>query len=394
MSPGKTRSINSNSGLKLALAIETSCDDTSVAIVSLAIKSKIKSTDKHTALSEGYVVSMLSANQDLLHLPYGGVVPELASRNHTLSLLPLINQILELNQLTQSDIDVICVTNRPGLVGSLLVGLVTAKTLSLLWNKPFLGVNHLEGHLLAPWLSDEKYQPEIQFEEACPSLVLAVSGGHTHLCKINAAKINKDKINEDEIHNVFQYEILGQTLDDAAGEALDKFAKELGLGFPGGAKLDQWARRGDPNKFQFPKGLKNQGLNFSFSGTKASGLRQLEKMSKDEIETEIYNLCASFEKDVIDVLFDKLEMALSLQSYKSVGITGGVSANSYLRLRASQLSEKLKIPVLIPPLKYCTDNAAMIGYAGLRQFVNGKSDEQSLSPSPRSYDTDFKVSAQ
>ncbi len=349
------------SELKLSLAIETSCDDTSVSLVR----------------SDGYVVGLLSANQDLLHLPYGGVVPEIASRNHTLSLLPLIDHLLKSNQITPNDIDVISVTNRPGLVGSLLVGLVTAKTLSVLWKKPLVGVNHLEGHLLAPWLKDEKYQPQLEIENSFPSLALAVSGGHTHLC---------------EITDIGNYKILGQTVDDAAGEALDKFAKELGLGFPGGAKLDQWARQGDPKAYQFPKGLKNQGLNFSFSGTKASGLRQLEKMSSDEINSEIYNLCASFEKDVIDILFEKLESALSENNYKSVAITGGVSANTYLRQRAELLSEAIKIPVLIPPLKYCTDNAAMIGYAGLKNFLNGKVDDQSLAPKPRSYDSDFTVS--
>lgn len=350
------------SSFKLTLAIETSCDDTSVALVR----------------SDGEVIYLLSSNQDLLHLPYGGVVPEIASRNHTLSLLPLIDHLLKLNNITSDNIDVISVTNRPGLVGSLLVGLVTAKTLSVLWKTPIIGVNHLEGHLLAPWLKDEKYRPQIELQKAFPSLVLAVSGGHTHLCEING---------------IGQYKILGQTVDDAAGEALDKFAKELGLGFPGGAKLDQWARQGDPTAYQFPKGLKNQGLNFSFSGTKASGLRQLEKMSTEEINFEIHNLSASFEKDVIDVLYEKLELAMSLKPYKSVAITGGVSANTYLRLKADQLSKSSKIPVLIPPLKYCTDNAAMIGLAGLMNFINGKVDDQSLAPRPRSYDSDFIVSA-
>lgn len=348
------------SEFKITLAIETSCDDTSVALVR----------------SDGTVLCLLNANQDLLHLPYGGVVPELASRNHTLSLLPLVEQVLKSQDLESKDIDVISVTNRPGLVGSLLVGLVTAKTLAVLWNKPFVGVNHLEGHLLAPWLKDQTYHPEIHLEDGCPSLILAVSGGHTHLCRME---------------NVGRYQILGQSVDDAAGEALDKFAKELGLGFPGGAKLDQWARKGDPEKFSFPKGLRKQGLNYSFSGTKASGLRLLEKMSDQEINSNIFDLCASFEKDVVDILFEKLELALSFENYSSVAITGGVSANSYLREKANQLAQKIKIPVLIPPLKYCTDNAAMIGYAGIKKFLSGFTDEQNLAPSPRSYDSDFMV---
>lgn len=344
--------------LKIGLAIETSCDDTSVALVR----------------ADGFVLSMVSANQDLQHLPFGGVVPELASRNHTLNLLPLINEVFHENKLSSEDIDLICVTNRPGLVGSLLVGLVTAKTLAISWNKPFVGVNHLEGHLLAPWLKDEHYTPAVSLSESLPSLVLAVSGGHTHLCEMS----------ED-----LKFTILGQSIDDAAGEALDKFAKELGLGFPGGAKLDLWARKGDPDKYQFPKGLKNNGLNFSFSGTKASALRFLEQMDDSEIEAEIHNLCASFEKSVIDVLFEKLNSAFSTGRYKSVAITGGVSANTYLRKKAALMSSELDIPVLIPPLKYCTDNAAMIGYAGLKRFLNGEMSQQSLSPFPRSLESDF-----
>ncbi len=343
---------------KIGLAIETSCDDTSVALVR----------------SDGFVLSQLSANQDAKHLPFGGVVPEIASRNHTLVLLPLIKSLLESKNLTSDNIDIICVTNRPGLIGSLLVGIVTAKTLSIAWDVPFIGVNHLEGHLLAPWLTDETYAPISSIDESWPALVLAVSGGHTHLC---------------EIDTLGQFNILGRSIDDAAGEALDKFAKELGLGFPGGAKLDQWARRGDPLKYNFPKGLKNKGLNFSFSGTKASALRLLETMSPDQTESEIFNLCASFEKDVVDVLFEKLNTVLMKRTYKSVAITGGVSANTYLRLKASELSDLLNVPVLIPPLKYCTDNAAMIGFAGLRRFLNGETSDQVLAPMPRSLDSDF-----
>lgn len=342
----------------LCLAIETSCDDTSVALVN----------------SEGYVSSQLQANQDLKHLPFGGVVPEVASRSHSTSLLPLIDKILSDNGLTSADIDLLSVTNRPGLVGSLLVGLVTAKTLALSWQIPFVAVNHLEGHLLAPWLKDEKFEPSAPLDSCLPSLVLAVSGGHTHLC---------------EISEVGQYRIIGQTLDDAAGEALDKFAKELGLGFPGGAKLDAWARKGRSDKYQFPKGLRGKGLNFSFSGTKASALRLLKKMEKVEIEENIYNLCASFEKDVIDVLFDKLAEAFELKDYKSIAITGGVSANTYLRQRADELSGALNVPILIPPLRYCTDNAAMIGLAGLLRFNKDELSDQLTPPSPHSQKNDF-----
>jgi N6-L-threonylcarbamoyladenine synthase len=345
--------------VSLVLSIETSCDDTSVALVK----------------SDGFVVDLLNANQDLTHLPFGGVVPELASRNHTLTLLPLINQILVKNNFKHSDLAGICVTNRPGLVGSLLVGLVTAKTLALSWSLPFLGVNHLEGHLMAPWLKDTQYSPKQDLNKSFPCLVLAVSGGHTHLCKVAGFG---------------DYTVLGQSVDDAAGEALDKFAKELGLGFPGGALLDKWARSGDPKSYTFPQGLKNQGLNFSFSGTKAAGLRLLESLSETEITKNINNLCASFEYAVVESLFEKLSHAFSENKYKCVAITGGVSANTYLRQKALEFENQKQTPVLIPPLKYCTDNAAMIGYAGVIRLLKGQMDSQALAPSSSSYEKDFK----
>ena len=351
----------------LCLAIETSCDDTSVALVR----------------SDGFVLDMLNADQSKDHLPFGGVVPEIASRNHTFYLLPLIDQLLQKNQLSFQDLLGIAVTSRPGLVGSLLVGVITAKTLSLCWKVPFVGVNHLEGHILAPWLRDKRTGDKANncvpsLSESLPGLVLAVSGGHTHLCLV-------EKWGE--------YKILGQSIDDAAGEALDKFAKELGLGFPGGNILDQWARKGQPDRFSFAKGLSQKGLNFSFSGTKSSALRLLETLSSEEITESVSDLCASFEKSVVDILFEKLERAYESFPVQSVAITGGVSANTYLRQKAQDWGKEKSMNVLIPPLRYCTDNAAMIGFAGGLRLMNQQVSDQSHKPSPRSFDEDFSFAS-
>lgn len=344
----------------ICLAIETSCDDTSVALVS----------------TDGFVIDMFSADQNKDHLPFGGIVPEIASRNHTLHLLPLIDKLLKKNKLSFQDLMGIAVTSRPGLVGSLLVGVITAKTLSLCWGLPFIGVNHLEGHILAPWLKDKNNSSAPSLFQSLPCLVLAVSGGHTHLCLFE--KWGK-------------YKILGQSIDDAAGEALDKFAKELGLGFPGGSLLDRWARKGRSDKFQFAKGLEGKGLNFSFSGTKSSALRLLETLSPEKITGSMSDLCASFEKNVIDILFEKLQAAYEKFPVPSVAITGGVSANTYLRQKFKKWSQDQKTDVLIPPLRYCTDNAAMIGFAGGLRLMNQQSSDQSHKPSPRSFEGDFQL---
>lgn len=342
----------------LCLAVETSCDDSSVAVVD----------------STGFVHRQLSADQNAVHEPFGGVVPEVASRNHTKNVLPLIDQVMGDLNLKPHDLAGLAVTNRPGLVGSLLVGLVTIKTLSLSWKLPFVGVNHLEGHILAPWLTDEKHSAP-SLLNSLPALVLAVSGGHTQLYYFE---------------EYGKYKVLGHSIDDAAGEALDKFAKELGLGFPGGAQLDKWARQGDPLKYQFSQGLLHKGLDFSFSGTKASAMRLLHSLGPEQVEASIKDLCASYEKSVIDVLITKLKRALeSYPQVKTIAITGGVSANTYLRQRATELGLSLGKEILIPPLRYCTDNAAMIGYAGAKKLADQKSDTQDLAPLARSMPEDF-----
>ncbi len=342
----------------LVLSVETSCDDTSVALVK----------------SDGTVVDQVTASQDLQHSVFGGVVPEIASRNHSIALLPLIDEILKKNNLTFENIDGFAVTNRPGLMGSLIVGVMTIKALSQSLNKPFIGVNHLEGHLLAPFLKDEKYKPQQDFDY--PYIALAVSGGHTSLYWVE---------------NFSEYTIIGTTKDDAAGEAFDKFAKMVGAGFPGGASVDQCAKSGDKNKYDFPRSMVHENhLMMSFSGLKSSAHRLISKMSPEEIVTEKNNLCASFQEAVVDVLILKLKLAAKKYQTKKIVITGGVSANSRLREKAHELSQK-GYTVVIPPIRYCTDNAAMIGYAGILRLNQNHSANLNLGPSAASLPEDFKI---
>ena len=340
------------------LAIETSCDDTSVAIVD----------------SDRNVHALCMASQDEVHAPFGGVVPEIASRNHTLHLLPLVERAFQESGLSWDDIEGLAVTNRPGLVGSLLVGLVTAKTLALAKSKPFIGINHLEGHIFAPFLRDKDCQPA---EPKYPFVALVVSGGHTSLYRVNAFS---------------EYTVLGQTRDDAAGEAFDKFAKMLGLGYPGGIEVDRRAESGVADAFKFPRALiREKNHCFSFSGLKASAQRMLSSMSEADIENSKNDLCASYQQAIVDVLLAKLKRAVELEGVDHVVITGGVSANSGLRAAAENWTTRSGLRLSIPPLRFCTDNAAMIGLAGVYRTLAGEHSVQSLSPSPRSLTGDFKV---
>lgn len=340
------------------LAIETSCDDTSVAIV-----------DRN-----GWVHSVVAASQDMDHALYGGIVPEIAARNHSIALIPLIEEAFKKAQMSWNDIQGIAVTNRPGLIGALIVGLVTAKSLSQSKKIPFIGVNHLEGHLLAPFLKDSQYAPPEDF--GYPYVGLAISGGHTSLY---------------QIRGLGDYRVLGATKDDAAGECFDKFAKMAGLGFPGGVRIDQMAKTGNPHAFEFPRSMiHDETFDMSFSGLKSSGQRMLEQMGPELVQEQLPDLCASFQEAIVDVLIAKLDRAARVFRSKRVILTGGVSANSRLRARAEEWAQKKGLTLVVPPIRYCTDNAAMIGYAGILRMNAGEFSTLDLGPSPQALPTDFK----
>ena len=344
------------------LAFETSCDDTSVALI-----------DRHRK-----VLWCQSANQDTQHKIFGGVVPEIASRAHTETVLPLVDLMFQETKTTWDDIFGIAVTSRPGLIGSLLVGLVTAKTLAMAKNKPFVGVNHIEAHLLAPWLVDQEYASHKDFK--FPYLSLAVSGGHSHFFHVK---------------NWGDYELLGHTLDDAAGEAFDKFAKMVGLGFPGGVQVDREAQKGNPKAFLFPRSMIHEdNALVSFSGLKSSALRMLSGMSKEDIEKHRADLCASFQEAIVDTLLAKLDWLHQRFPTTSVSITGGVSANSRLRAKAQEWATKKKVILQIPPLRYCTDNAAMVAVAGLWRLEKGMTDGYLSNASSSSLTEDFQPRVQ
>ncbi len=344
--------------IERVLAIETSCDDTSVAIVD----------------RQGFVHTVVSASQDLDHEMYGGIVPEIAARNHSIALIPLIEEAFKKAGMSWTDVQGIAVTNRPGLIGALIVGLVTAKSLSQAKGLPFLGVNHLEGHLLAPFLKDSTHAPPEDFDY--PYVGLAISGGHTSLYHITG---------------LGEYKVLGATRDDAAGECFDKFAKMAGLGFPGGVRVDQMAKLGNPKAFDFPRSLiHDESFDMSFSGLKSSGQRMLEQLGPEEVKARLPDLCASFQESIVDVLIAKLDRAAKVYRAKRVILTGGVSANSRLRARAEQWAQEKNLRLVIPPLRYCTDNAAMIGYVGVLRMNRGEFSELNLGPSPQALPSDFK----
>lgn len=317
------------------LAIETSCDETACAVL-----------ENGRALLSSVVASQMD-----IHARYGGVFPEVASRQHVLSIMPVVEQALNKAHLTLNDIDAIAVTQGPGLAGSLIVGMNMAKGMALALDKPLIGVNHLEGHIYSAWVynAGEEVPPEPQF----PLMALLVSGGHTEL------NLMTDHLT---------YQRLGSTLDDAAGEAFDKVARLLDLPYPGGPSVQKSAEDGDPERFHFPRAWLDETWNFSFSGVKTSVLyevRELEKISKSLPTSD---LAASFQRAVIDVLFKKTMDAAREFGAKEILVAGGVSANRPLR---QTFISQTEFPVHIPPLSLCTDNAAMIAAAGYYRYALG-----------------------
>ena len=315
------------------LGIESSCDDTSAAI--------IKDTN---------ILSNVIANQEV-HKNFGGVVPELASRAHQQNIIPVIETALQKAKINKNQLNAIAYTRGPGLLGSLLVGTSFAKSFALGMNIPLIEVDHLQAHILSHFITDEnKDIPEFPF------LCLTVSGGHSQIVLVK---------------DYFDMEIIGKTIDDAAGEAFDKSAKIMGLPYPGGPEIDKFAKKGNPNAFSFPE-PKVPGLNYSFSGLKTSFLyfvRDNLKLNKNFIEENKNDLCASIEKAIVNVLMKKLQRASREQNIKQIAIAGGVSANSVLREQLKANEEKLGWKVFIPKFEYTTDNAAMIAITGYLKYI-------------------------
>ena len=343
--------------MAIALGIETSCDDCSVSLV----------TD------QGQVLFLAKQNQNIIHKEYGGIVPELASRHHGDQLLPLIHQALK--KIPLSLLDLIAVTNRPGLLGSLLVGCVTAKSLSLAWEKALIGVNHIEAHIFSPFLF--KIKPKLKSKMEFPCLAFVVSGAHSSLF---------------QVENIGQSFLIAETRDDAAGEAFDKFARLLGFPWPGGPAIDQISKdffeNSKKTKSFFTK-IKTDDLSFSFSGLKSQGQRLLLSQSKDWIKQHKAQLCADYQKTIVDHLMDKFENAFEKRAYKQVWIGGGVSANSFFRKRLMDWSKQKKVSCFFPEKEFCTDNGAMIAFTGLKYFLNGKKDNLEMPCSPQALKNDF-----
>lgn len=329
---------------KYILAIESSCDETSAAVV----------------LNGREVLSNVIASQISTHEQYGGVVPEVASRMHIEAISGVVEEALLKANITLEKIDAIGVTYGPGLVGALLVGLQFAKGLAFASKKPLVGVNHIEGHICANYIQHKDLKP--------PFVSLVVSGGHTFIVHVKDYGI---------------YEVIGQTRDDAAGEAYDKVARALGLGYPGGPKIDKLAKEGNPKAIIFPKAnFHEETLDFSFSGVKSAVLNYLNKCNMQNIEINKADVAASFQQAVVDVLKDNVLLTCKKKNIDTIAIAGGVASNSTLRETLINEAGKKGIKVLFPTPILCTDNAAMIGSVAYFNFINGKVNDLNLNAKP------------
>ncbi len=335
----------------IILGIESSCDDTSAAII-----------------KDGKKISNIIGSQKI-HEKYGGVVPELASRAHLQNIIPVVNQAIKESRVKKNQISAVAFTRGPGLLGSLLVGVSFAKSFGLALNIPIIDVNHMHGHILAHFIkeNDQKHNPP-----KFPFLCLTVSGGHTQIVKVN---------------DYLDFDLIGETIDDAAGEAFDKSAKTLGMKYPGGPLIDKYAINGNPHAFKF--GIpKVDGLNFSFSGLKTSILYFIQKKLKENpkfIKQNLDDICASIQFSIVKILIDKLEKASEQTQIKEIAIAGGVSANSGLRNRIKQMEKTHNWNTHIPPFSYCTDNAAMIAITGYYKYLNNEFCSQKITANPRLY---------
>ena len=336
----------------IILGIESSCDDTSAAVI-----------------SDGWLLSNVIASQDV-HKAYGGVVPELASRAHEQNIVPVVAEALSRAGIKASDLTAIAFTRGPGLLGSLLVGTSFAKALGLALDIPIVMVNHLHGHILASFVKEKDVQV---VQPSFPYLCLLVSGGNSQIVRVDAP---------------LQFTILGQTIDDAVGEAFDKCSKMMGLGYPGGPVIDRLAAKGDPSRFKFAK-PHIPGLDYSFSGIKTSLLYFVrDEIAKDPdfLDKNKEDICASFQKTLIDILMDKLIKAAKQTGIKEVAIGGGVSANSGLRNRIQEEGRKRGWNTYLPAFKFTTDNAAMIAIAGYYSYLAGERSPLDVAPVSRMAD--------
>jgi len=327
----------------LVLGIETSCDETGVALYD----------------SERGLLGHTLYSQVAMHAEYGGVVPELASRDHVRKLLPLIDEALERSGVAKGDIEGVAYTAGPGLIGALLVGASVGRSLAWAWGVPAVAVHHMEGHLLAPML--EENPPEFPF------VALLVSGGHTMLVQVDG---------------IGRYTILGESLDDAAGEAFDKTAKMLGLGYPGGPVLARLAEQGEVGRYRFPRPMTDRpGLDFSFSGLKTFTLNTWHESSQSEQDRA--DIAYAFQEAVVDTLSIKCKRALKQTGLKRLVVAGGVSANKGLRERLSRMGQDLRAEVYYPRPEFCTDNGAMIAYAGHLRLMFGQHEALAFTATPR-----------
>jgi N6-L-threonylcarbamoyladenine synthase len=326
------------------LGIESSCDETSASVC-----------------ADGHILSNVIANQTI-HEAYGGVVPELASRVHQQNIVPAVQQSILNAKISKNDIDAVAFTRGPGLLGSLLVGVSFAKAFALARNLPLIEINHMQAHVLAHFIDDPK--------PSFPFLCLTVSGGHTQIVLVK---------------DYFDMQIVGQTTDDAAGEALDKTSKILGLPYPGGPMIDKYARIGNPNAYQFPE-PQIPGLDFSFSGLKTAILyfiRDNTKLNPSFVQDNMADICASVEKRITTILLNKLKKAANQYGVKDIALAGGVSANTGLRQGLKQMGGELGWNTFIPQFQYCTDNAAMIAIAGYYKYLKGEFVGQDIAPLAR-----------